>query len=123
LKLASRFAIPQLPLVVAYTEGFFYPHGVAFGVTVELTQRKPIEEVVNALIDLQQNRRLVPPATTAAGALKLSGYAVQCLGALRARGFATCSAGSRLLAGMDRKWKRARSGVDWRSDGGPHQKP
>jgi hypothetical protein len=87
LKLASKFAIPQLPLVVAYTEGFFYPHGVAFGVTVELTQRKPIEEVVNALIDLQQNRRLVPPATQAAGALKLSGYAVQCLGALRARAF------------------------------------
>jgi len=40
LKLASRFAIPQLPLVVAYTEGFFYPHGVAFGVTVELMKRR-----------------------------------------------------------------------------------
>ena len=87
VKLASGFAIPPFPLAVAFTEGFFYPHGVAFAVTVELTERKPIEEVVKALIDLQQNRRLVPPDAKAAGPLKLSGYAVQCLGALRARAF------------------------------------
>jgi hypothetical protein len=84
VKLESKFTVPGLPLAVSFTEGFFYPHGVGFGITVDLTERQPVDVVVNALIDLQQKHRLkLPNGKTT----PLSGYAVHYLGQLRGRAF------------------------------------
>jgi len=96
LKLAAYFELPQLKLTV-FTEGFLYPHGLGLGITVELTERQPIETVVNALIDLQQKRRLVPPgAQGRGGSLKLGDYAAQCLSKLRADAFGDSAAARRV---------------------------
>ncbi|HVB80526.1 MAG TPA: hypothetical protein VNE82_11355 [Candidatus Binataceae bacterium] len=96
LKLAASFELSQLPLTV-FAEGFLYPHGFGLGITVELTQRQPIEAVVNALIDLQQKRRLVPPGAQArGGSLKLGDYAAQCLSKLRADALGAAAAARRV---------------------------
>jgi hypothetical protein len=96
LRLAASFELAQLPLAV-FTEGFLYPHGVGLGITVELTARKPIETVIDALIDLQQKRQLWPPGAQApGGSLKLGEYAAQCLSKLRADAFGGAAAAPRV---------------------------